>query len=305
MVFNNNAATASPGPTNPPNNIVDVSRTISSLAYVTTNGSHNTRLSPGTTLAVTNGFLMLGAPPLTGDAITALFVGTGNENGAVSPYQTIQGQGTLMVSNPVATINVRQGSLSDSTGTHLATLDLSGLDTFRADVSYIIVAGDGAASSTPALVSPQGQLILAKTNVLVLHNYPGILLGEVYGAAGAGTMLLGQTNAILNDSDVIVGGAKCAGRLQFNTGLTNPYALFRNTTNGPQASWFIADNANVSGQGAAAQSVCDFSGGYVDAIVDTICVARGENGNGSGISRGALTFDRGIINVNTLQVGYQ
>jgi hypothetical protein len=139
----------------------------------------------------------------------------------------------------------------------------------------------------------------------VLHNYPGILLGEVYGAAGAGTLLLGQTNAILNDSDVIVGGAKCTGRLQFNAGLTNPYALFRNTTNGPQASWFIADNANVSGQGAAAQSVCDFSGGTVDALVDTICVARGENGNGSGISRGALTFDRGIINVNTLQVGYQ
>ena len=304
VVFNDTAATASPGATNPPNNIVDVSATISSLSYVSTNGSHNTQIPTGSTLMVTNGFLMLGTP-LTGDAITALFVGTGSDNGAISHYQTIQGQGTLVVSNPVATINVRQGSLSDSTGTHLATLDLAGLNTLRADVSYIIVAGDGASSSTPALVSPQGQLILAKTNVLVLHNYPGILLGEVYGAAGAGTLLLGQTSAILNDSDVIVGGAKCTGRLQFNAGLTNPYALFRNTTNGPQASWFIADNANVSGQGAAAQSVCDFSGGYVDALVDTICVARGENGNGSGISRGALTFDQGIINVNTLQVGYQ
>src|SRR5665213_1861419 len=285
VVFND---TASVTPAGTVNNVVDVGLTIASLKYGETNGTHTTLIASGVTL--TNG--------------GALTVGTETGIAITVPVANITGAGaTLLMTNPAASLTVRQGGPS-SAGSGQATLDMSGLDTFTATISRVDVASvaSGANRST-------GVLLLAKTNTITASGAsPAISLGLSGSNNGSGTtrLALGQTNAIFADSFSIARQKETGVRMDFNSAFNNPVAFFRNTNGvSPISTWVIGNGENNSGT-TSCNGTCNFTGGIVDILVTTMTIGQSSSStSGSGNSVGTLTFDGGTINVNTLQVGRQ
>jgi pectin methylesterase-like acyl-CoA thioesterase len=286
--------------------------TISSLSYTNTvaNSYQNTLIASGVTLNITNN---------TGPFGSALFVGTPTVAVANSIFASIQGPGaTLNINNPKAIISIDQVASSSVR----ATLILSNLDNFIANVSRVAVGSDQAGLATAA---GQGTLYLAKTNTIttawvgdysqpyVVNVTNAIDIGKGNaGNIGANYLYLGKTNGIFTDS-IGVGRVKDTtspgGVLSFNPVFTNsnPTAYFRGISGNASrvTSWGIGDNAQNSSSSATTIGNVDFSCGTVDVLVDTMFLGRDrEKGSAASLS-GTLTFTAGTIDANTLTIGNQ
>lgn len=298
--FNDTDATGTSGPLGTPNNIVSSSTTIQTLKYGNSNGLHTTQISAGATLTI------------GGSQSPVMLVGTDTDAGGVQTvYATILGQGSLFVTNGVATsiFSVRQGSATS--GAHRATLDMEGLDNFTAHVGRIWVAGDNGSSGSPQLNRSQGTLVLARTNFIFCRSTvgnPGILLAETAANGGTCFLKLGQTNVIFSDAGITIGGRKSINStLTFNASFTSPGALFRNAAGtGRQAFWTVGDEVKQTSSTSTASGAIDFSNGTVDALITTNIVGRGSSTGGSvGTGTGTLTFTAGTIDATTLIIGSQ
>ena len=235
------------GPLAPSNNVVDTSQAVNALTYQNTNVYHVTYIGTGQVLTV-------GGSDTT--ALTVGNIGPVDEGASPSNYTTIFGGGTLVVtSNRI--VNVRKGS--NTSGSHRATLDLSGLGTFNANISQLLIGGDGSGSAGRNY--PAGTLMLARTNFLVFTGGGiGLQAGNIVVGScqnkqtPANYLYLGQTNAIFANY-VLIGGPKCGATfLGFNTNavmnLVNPTVLFRNPAGtGPMTYWGIGDRSTDSGSG--------------------------------------------------------
>jgi hypothetical protein len=272
------------------NNLVDTDVGVKSLQYGNTNGSHATLVDSGRTLTA-----------------GGLTVGTETDNGSGQTVWTaIAGPGgVLSVSNPGGSLVVRQGC--GTAGSALkATLDLSGLDVFKAAVSNVAIGSLGG------VARPSGTVYLARTNLIIASGpAPAIQIGGQGGGSGNGGngsfLYLGQTNAIFANgiSVATVKQGNCS--MLFNPALAggNPAACFRGADGASRvATWLIADSQSQGGT-VNTTGTNDFTGGAVDALVDTMTVGRSSSGSGIGNPSGTLTFDAGTIDVNTLQAGYQ
>lgn len=290
------------------NNTVDsgFSGTISSLQYGNTNGFHTTLITNGTTLNIT------GAGGLT--------VGTLTDNGASQIVTaTITGSGALNFNNTGATLFVNQGRAANGTGSLRATLDMSSLASFNANIGSVSVGsaltvGNNAQNAT-------GTIKLAQTNVITT-SLPGssinaltatptnaITVGSDNGnAGGVDFLFLGQSNEFFIDS-IGVGTLKTTASMLFNTGLSSPVAYFRGT-NGPNSRvrfWTIGDMSSSGSSTGGANGTNDFTGGTVDALVDTMSLGRDRQGTATGttITKGTLTFTSGTIDANNVFIGNQ
>jgi parallel beta-helix repeat protein len=283
VVFTNFAVVAS---SNTVNNILNSDTSVSSITFNTTNGFHATQISPGSTL--------------TASGAKGLFVGTETDLGAnATVYGSILGTGgTLLFSNVNANFTIRQGT-SASGGTQRGTLDLSGLDTFNANLNQISV---GVAGS---VVRATGTLELAKVNSITAAASPGILVGDNGSNAGGQSRLyLGQDSSIFADS-ITIARQKANGLMAFNPAFASPSALFRGANGaGRVAAWNIGDNSAQSTSSSSSRGTNDFTGGSVDAMVDTLVVGKSQKTTGAD-SFGTLTFESGTFDVNTLEIGYQ
>jgi len=271
------------------NNVVDSDTLVASLTFNNTNGFHTTLLNPGRTLTA-----------------GGLTVGTETDNGnTTTVYDTITGSGgSLVVSNASGNLIVRQGSLN-SGGALKATLDLSGLDTFNATVGKVQIGSLGA---NPR---PSGILFLARTNVILASgSSPAIQIGGQGGGSGnsgnGSFLYLGQANEIYaNDISVAtVKQGNCS--LLFNPVFENPTAYFRAADGASRVpNWFIGDSQSQGGT-VNTTGTNEFTGGSVDALVDTMTLGKSSSGSsGNGNPVGTLIFEAGTIDVNTLQIGYQ
>ncbi|MGN6556045.1 MAG: beta strand repeat-containing protein, partial [Verrucomicrobiota bacterium] len=297
VLFASAGATAG---SNQVDNVVDVNTSINSLTFANTNGYHTTLIAPGKTLTVSGA--------------KGILVGTETDLGTnVAVYASITGQGgALVLSNADANLLVRQYTAGTSGGIQRATLDLSGLDTFNATGNGIAVgnyAGNGTARSA-------GTLWLARTNWLNLtapgrnvSTNAGIDLADnpQSNSSQFSFLFLGQANTIYADG-LTVGGGRNIGWMGFNPNFTNSFLLLRGTNGDASrvSRWLVGDNAGASGTGSNSRGSNDFTGGTVDALVDTLILGRGENGKaGTGCSTGVVAFAQGTIDVNTLQMGVQ
>src|SRR6185503_6029737 len=123
-------------------------------------------------------------------------------------------------------------------GSHLATLDLSGLNTFTCVVSNVLVAHDFG----QPVMRPNGTLILAANNSITARL---ISLSDAFmnaGSGGAGSRIfLGQANT-LNVDRIRVALHKCVGTISFIQGLVAPTVTFRSASgSGRQISWEVGD----------------------------------------------------------------
>jgi len=299
LLFTNTAVSASASVTN---NIVDASVTVVSLQYAnnaTSPNYHVTLIKNGQTATVTNG----------------LMVGTGTDagaNGAVNAIVTGTG-GTLTVSG--GNLSVAQGSGSD--GSHLATLNLSGLDMFNATISRLSIGVPNGTGNPRAA----GMLFLARTNTILISTTGttnGLLVGwnsntgaSTPGATKPSLLYLGQTNGIYADT-IWVGSVKTLGALlAFNpSGLNNPTAFFRGLGGASSrvSIWAIGNDSPQSNSNQSTSGTNDFTGGTVDALVNNLTIGVTSTGNsGGGISAGGmgvLTFNAGIFDVNNLTNGW-
>lgn len=299
--FNNNALTNGAGSAFV-DNIVGASTTIKVLQYSnnTIGFSHNTLLNPGVTLVVSNNIA----------SDNNLFVGTGlNLAGAVT--NTISGSGAkLIVTNSLGNITLRSAS-GGNTGQN-TVLDLSALDAFNAGTARLLIGADAAVNREV------GTLYLAKTNVIVVSgNAPQINIGD-NPASGVGAnndptleesfLYLGQTNAIFADS-ITVGREKSSGAMVFNPAFTNsgiPAVYIRGTSAARVSTFSVSDQSALGSSNQRSLGLVDFTGGTVSAMIGTANIALGKNGNNTSTSVsefGTLTFERGTVDINTLNIG--
>jgi polygalacturonase len=306
------------------NNVVDVvfSGTIGSLQYGNTNNFHTTLIAAGQTLN------------LTGTNGLSVFMPA--QDTAAGPAKsvsaTITGAGaTLNLNNPNANLVINQGHTNSPGGR--ATLDLSGLDTFTANLNRL---GIGTVS-LPNTQNPGGgtgnnrclgTLYLAKTNLIRLNyvvplatylaanatNALEISRNPANNSGAVSYLYLGRSNTFYLDS-LGVGrdkaSASSAGWLGFNPAFTNsnPSAYFRGAGgDSSRVTWWGIGDMNASGSSLQVSvGTSDFSNGTVDALVNVMSLARDGNPptTASANNQGTLTFTAGTVDVNTLYVGNQ
>jgi fibronectin-binding autotransporter adhesin len=272
------------------NNIVDTTTTINSLTYANSNNFHTTMIDSGQTLTIANG----------------LTVGTGTSNGAnfllTATIEGVAGQGSVLA---LTGGNMFIGQPAEAGGNHPATLDLSLLDTFNGNFGRLLV---GVGDST--LRRLLGTLKLAATNRITLSgSATNLMVGVNHGNnannSSVSYLMLGWDNTI-NANSISVGADKQQGNLSFNNLWATPFLFLRGSDGSSRVSAIlIGDNAAQTTSGNPTTGVVDLSGGTVDATADTVYVGRGLSGSGSGAATGTLTIGAGILDVNTLEAGYQ
>jgi fibronectin-binding autotransporter adhesin len=277
-------------------NTMDAAFTINSLTYNQDNGLlHTTVLNPGFTLSINR--------TTAGDALTV------NSQAAATTASTqvpvaIQGAGaTLNVTSSTGDIVVRQGN--GSTGSHMATLDLSGLDTFNATAGRLLI---GQANNGATVNRPSGTLILAKTNLITLTSatVPQVILQDAGQNANGGTasvLTLGQVN-IINAANFRLGGQKGNGNVGFNAAFSNPSLTIRNSDGVSRATSLVAGDNGITSSGNNTVANVDLTAGSVDILVDTNIVARGNPGTGTGTCTATMGLGAGTLDANILEIGY-
>ncbi|HSU56940.1 MAG TPA: hypothetical protein VLT36_22965, partial [Candidatus Dormibacteraeota bacterium] len=244
------------------NTIVNNDTSIASLRFAQTNGStgfHTLQIAAGRTLRITgtNGF------SVHRDYISD----SGFENLGSSLTVTVVGtNGSMVVSNKGADFAM----LLDNGGNNArSTLDLSRLDNLTATVekfalgdvgawpNYMNVYANGSAPWPPRSFLDNVQL--AKTNVIVAsfvdannytnsddRNYSLCYLNSLsQGSTTQPTLSLGISNAFLMDSVCFL-HANQAGNVNFTSGFTNAYALFRSTNGGRMSVFTTGDGGTVN-----------------------------------------------------------
>jgi autotransporter-associated beta strand protein len=292
IVFNNTAtASGTPfdlpgdgvgGVVNPANidNIVDLNATNAGINYANS-GFHNTLVNPGKTLALTGSLTVNGS------------------GGGVAILGT---NGALVMSNPVnsTTLGVENGTTP--------TLDLSGIDTFMATVNQV---GVGFNPSGGAFGS--GTCYLARTNIISTgfgNSGSGSSL-VVSGSASSATgqFFLGQSNALFLDGVTMGIGQSVNNLIAFNPAVTNqnPYAFIRGITGNSSrvTRWSIGDaTVNLNNGADGSGHVVDFTGGTLNALIGTLIVGQGAQGNTFNTQvMGTFNMGAGNLDVTSLQVG--
>jgi autotransporter-associated beta strand protein len=283
------------------NNTVDSSFTVGGISYMATSGAtvgkhFFTTLIPSTSVLTLAGGV--GEP--------TLLVGVGT-SGSLTNYTSFVGGGSLVVNNPSSRIEVQQVSR--------ATLDLSGLSNFTANIGNLWVG------ASPANAGHSGVLILAQTNNVTTAanpSAPGILISRSIGSSSSGILTLGQVNTFNTDGLVVSGtrGNASGTRLGFSVGASNPTFTLRGSAGDSSraANFSIGDisaeeNDYLAPLGGSANGTADFSGGIVDIMADSIYVGRSAADIGSGgnftTATGSLTVERGTVDANNVYIAYK
>jgi hypothetical protein len=263
------------------NNIVDVSLTNATLTYANTGGTfHNTRIASSRTLTV-NGSLAV-----NGSGANVTVLGTG---------------GTLKLNNPAntTTFTVQNGAAP--------TLDLSGLDTFTATVNQVGVGFNPGNSGA----NVSGKLYLARTNSIVTGNgFSGVASAMLLGSGnGNGQLFLGQSNALFVDGITMGLATSGSDLIAFNPVFSNnPIAYIRGILGDASrvTLWSLGDaTINLNNTTPNGNLTNDFSGGTLNALVTTLAVGQGSQGNTapSVPAKGVFNMGAGTLNVATLKVG--
>lgn len=327
------------------NILLDQSMTVGSLRFAqgaftnseTTNTTyHHVRLANNVTLSVTGtkGFRLLrdylGYD--VGDGATLLADRTGGifvSGGAGS---------RLVVTNAAADFALLYDG---DTGTARKFLNMSNLLFFSAAVNrmglgeyqlypnyYNYVASNGMADGIPRRFT--ATVYLARTNFITAgfkgpDNYTNELTRAYaisyqnsqrfgVGSSVENFIFFGTTNRILADSICLVGANHANGNngfIKFNPGFNNSGAVFRGTNGTNRMTLFaVADDGGPGEASSNVKATVDFAanGGFVDILADTLIVSRDRtliSSNQTPNVQGDLTIGRGLVDVNTMILGYQ
>jgi hypothetical protein len=312
----------------PPTNEVSATIAINSLWYKQqdpTQAVHTTQIDAGQTLkisgsvagpSVTDGS---GAPWLDN---VSLLAGNWNAAGNNIVSQTVitGATGTLDVSsatNGTTGGDIFVGQMSASDGSHNAILDLSGLGTFNASITSLIVGYSAAGNALPNSTSRSvGTVYLAKSNTITMNysgstaNKYGLMIGYATGngtTAAGSVVYLGQSNLLYSDY-VSIGGRKGTGTMALSPNLTSGSLTMRgrNTTS-PVTLLAIGNNSNNTNSSTNSVGNMDLTGVTADILATSIVVGYPST-SATSVSTagiGTLTFTAGTITTTGMTVALQ
>ncbi len=277
-------------------NTDDVSSlTNNSLTLDWNNGSQQTTaINPGKTLTINGSGVAGSALVLVGSAAAAPASGT------LAPA-AITGPGGNLVLNGAGDIVVHLGQ--GTAGTHMATLDMTGLDSLVATVGRLLV---GQANAGAVVNRPSGTLILAATNTITCTGgSPQVMVQDSGSNANGGTasvLTFGQVN-FLNADVMRLGGQKGNATISFG-GYSLPSLKIRNADGASRVSTIdFGYNGAAPTTGNGVVMTADFSPGTVDLMANLVNIAQGAQA-GSGGCTATLTLGAGTFDVNNLEIGW-
>ena len=278
-------------------NTNDVSAlTNNSLTYDWNNGSQQTTvINTGKTLTINGSGAAGSALVLAGSAAAAPASGT------LAPA-AITGTGGNLVLNGAGDIVVHLGQ--GTAGSHMATLDLTGLDSLVATVGRLLV---GQANAAVVVNRPSGTLVLAATNTITLNGTsPQVMVQDSGSNANGGTpsvLTFGQLN-FLNADTMRLGGQKGNATLNFSGTYNLPSLTIRNADGLSRVSTIdFGFNAGATTTGNSTVMTADFSPGTVDLMANLVNIAQGAQA-GSGGCTATLTLGAGTFDVNNMEIGW-
>ncbi|MCF7855163.1 MAG: autotransporter-associated beta strand repeat-containing protein, partial [Candidatus Pacebacteria bacterium] len=276
-------------------NTVDQDHTVSSLKYqyIDSSNWHTTEIPESVTLTV--------------DGVDGVLVGDQIDGKTAKTNVAVTGEGTLVVDNPSAKIRVfnRSTATTYPTGTgnatHMATLNLSDLNTFEAEVASLEV-GVGEGSNTYA----RGSLYLAENNTVTADE---IQVGRQSGYLNdAGHLYLGKNNTL--NADMIGVGTTASGSgggygyVEFAPGPSNPQVTIRGKNGGETRADMEVGTIIISGTTSRAMiGDVDLTGGSVDALLGTLRIGYNQYAGANYHSTGTLSFDEGVVDATTIELG--
>jgi fibronectin-binding autotransporter adhesin len=258
--------------------------------------------------------LTLGGGGFTAPALAVGDIpGSWLSSGTSTNYSTITGGGILAVSDTTGVMTIGQRNR--------ATLDLTGLNTFTANLQQVWV---GVTSDSTTTTGPTGALRLGQTNnVTTAPNLsaPGILMGAATNASATALVFLGATN-IFDTDGLVVGGRRSSSTfLYFGPAYSNSPSPGNFTLRGsaggstPVSVFSIGDSAaNVDGYStafpgstASATGTADFSGAPVDILADSIYIGRASAATqvASGTGTGTLIVEQGTVTATNVYIAYK
>jgi autotransporter-associated beta strand protein len=124
---------------------------------------------------------------------------------------------------------------------------------------------------------------------------------------------LGQSNAFFLDSVCFIRANHATGNggaVRFNPNFASPTAIFRGTNGGRMSVFTVSDDGGTNNASSNVKATIDFAtgSGFVDLLVDRLYVSRDRTmiaSNQTPNVQGDLTFGRGIVDVNTVVLGFQ
>jgi autotransporter-associated beta strand protein len=303
-------------------NVVVANTSVPSLAYkqfALSGGAnqHATQINDGVTLTLNGNTGLVG---------TALYVGTGTDNLALNnqthvrfvnaggtPSSSASG-GTLRIDNASADLHVRQTSSNTAGGSRAATLDLSGLSHFNANLrNFYVGVGDATVATFNRAI---GVMTLAYDNTINANSV------EVGSNPNNGTtfnpasrLFLGQNNAINANSILIGGHATPRNSAGFMPGITGGSLIIRGAGGVGRSDLLVgAQLAGVTSGTSAPTNVLDLSGatagfgsGSIDARLGGVVIGRaGFNSSAAATARsadGTFTFNAGVVDADSVVIG--
>jgi autotransporter-associated beta strand protein len=256
------------------NNVVDSNYVLSALVYrplaATPATGHGTAIPDGLRLTATN---------LT----------VGRANSTLSSVAELSGAGELLVTG--GSINVGN---TNSTATQASILNLAALRLFTAtNLTDFYVGRDNRSLAYG---------ILATNNVIQATSLHVANSGSAQnGATGNSYLLLGQTNTLFLNN-VYVGRAKSSGDVAFRGEVANGAVLLRDKAGTGRVTLVAVSEVTVD-TAAALTSTIDWRGHDVDALIATLRLGKGSTGANTGSGTATFSFDRGIVDATTIELG--
>lgn len=276
-------ATGSAGAAGTVTSIVDTNFTIDSLVFnqIASSQFHTVQVNTGSTLTI-NG---------TG----GLDLGTNSTSDATATNVAFTGGGALAITNTAAVIDVGTAYTSINVGNaHVASLDLSDLVSFTADVADLRV-GFGS------LVT--GIMTLSDTfNSITANN---LQVGHSSGAnaGGTNTLILGEGENIFNVTNFNIGLSKGTGVVKFASQAPGGAGtiIIGGKTPGSAADITIGTTFGTGGTGYTPTGTLDLRGHEATVTANVLSLGR-RDGTGAGGTNGSLYFDRGVFTVNSISM---
>jgi autotransporter-associated beta strand protein len=205
--------------------------------------------------------------------------------------------GALTVNGP----SFQVGQTATTAGApSIQSLDMSGLGTLTANLGASGIFRMGSNPSTT--FGPATTVVKLAANSTITANVIGV--GDNTGKSGSYTLKLGSTANTLNANTISIGsqnaGVRSNGELSFETGTGTLKLRAADGTSAVTAMNLI--NSGLTGS-ANFISTANFAGHDVDAKITTLTMGRRSGAGAVASANATFTFDTGILEVGTLNLG--
>jgi fibronectin-binding autotransporter adhesin len=310
---------------------LDLTGNSATVASLVVSGDYKTLVDPDPNnnvskinVAAGNTFTVTGNALVGGMGTTA--TGAGAAGGNLSTTLKVTGGGNLKFgSGAGGSFEVWNRSANNNNTANIVTsvFDASAAASFVADYGN----GGQILIGASAGDAPYGTLIMGGNDTLISSSLQVGVNGITSGSSanrGGGTLRLGSTNLIRSDS-IIVGAGKATlttttangGGYGISGATAGSLMIFDNQAGAGQTAVFraqdgvgrinsftISDQTLYTSNGSTGGTgFVDFTGGSVDALINSLRIGVGKSGQNSASSTGTLIFSAGTIDANSIIIG--